>query len=161
MLARRFVNTSPLVFLVRENLLAVLRVGVDDVAVPEPVIEEIHGHGMDDPTVQAIDQASWLTIVPGPVIPRAIADWRLGPGESAVLALAHGDPECQVVLDDLSARRCAVRLGITCLGTLGIVPAAKRLGNIPTARPLIERLRLCGLYLDDELVHEVLKRVGE
>ena len=61
--ARRFVNPSPLVFLVREDLLEILRSGVDDVAVPEPVIEEIHGHGMSDPTVQALDRASWLTIV--------------------------------------------------------------------------------------------------
>ncbi len=80
MLARRFVNTSPLVFLVREDLLEILRSGVDDVAVPEPVIEEIRGHGMDDPTVLALDRVNWLTIVPGPVIPPAIAAWRLGPG---------------------------------------------------------------------------------
>jgi hypothetical protein len=46
MLARRFVNTSPLVFLVREDLLEMLRVGAGDIAVPEAVIEEIRGHGM-------------------------------------------------------------------------------------------------------------------
>ena len=107
--ARRFVNTSPLVFLVREDLLELLRVGVDDVAIPWPVIEEIRGHGMDDPTVRALDRADWLTIVPGPAIPPAIAAWRLGPGESAVLALALAEVGSWAVIDDWGARRCAAR----------------------------------------------------
>jgi len=39
-LGRRFVNTSPLVFLVRENLLEILREGVLEVVVPQTVIKE-------------------------------------------------------------------------------------------------------------------------
>src|SRR4051794_8374999 len=82
MLARRFVNTLPLVFLVRENLLEILGAGVDDVAAPGPVIGENYGHCMDDPTVQALDRASWLTIVPGPANrPSWLWPWpRRGPG---------------------------------------------------------------------------------
>ncbi len=124
--ARRFVNTSPLVFLAREDLLEILRSGVDDVAVPEPVIEEIRGHGMGDPTVLAIDRAHWLTIVPGPVIPPAIAAWRLGPGESAILALAEAGS--WAVLDDWGARRCARSLSIPVIGTLVLVLLAKEEG---------------------------------
>jgi predicted nucleic acid-binding protein len=161
MLVRRFVNTSPLVFLVRENLLELLRAGVDDVAVPEPVIEEIHGHGRDDPTVQAIDRASWLTIVPVPVIPPAIADWRLGTGESAGLALALAEADSWAVIDDWGARRCARSLSIRSIGTLGLVLLAKEEGSIPAARPVIERLRRSGMYLSDEVIREALARVGE
>ena len=78
-----------------------------------------------------------------------------------MLALAHGDPESEVVLDDLAARRCAGRLLIPCLGTLGIVLMAKRLAVIPEARTNMSRLRQVGLYLDDDLADEVLRRVGE
>ena len=161
MLARRFVNTSPLVFLVRENLLEIPRSGVDDVAVPEPVIEEIHGHGMSDPTMQALDRASWLTIVPGPVIPPAIAAWRLGPGESAALALTLAEADSWAVIDDWGARRCARSLSIPVIGTLGLVFLAKEEGSIPAARPVVERLRRSGRYLSDEVIREALARVGE
>jgi predicted nucleic acid-binding protein len=161
MLARRFVNTSPLVLLVREDLLEILRAGVDDVAVPEPVIEEIHGHGMGDPTVQAIDRANWLTIVPGPVIPPAIAAWRLGPGESAVLALALAESNSWAIVDDWGARRCARSLSIPVIGTLGLVLLAKQEGYIPAARPAVERLRRSGMYLSDRVIREALARVGE
>ena len=86
---------------------------------------------------------------------------RLDPGESAVLALAFGDPESEVVLDDQAARRAAARLGIPCVGTLGLVLTAKGLGVISEARPLVEELRQAGLYLDDDFVDEVLRRIGE
>jgi predicted nucleic acid-binding protein len=149
------------VFLAREDLLEILRSGVDDVAVPEPVIEEIRGHGMGDPTVLALDRARWLTIVPGPVIPPAIAAWRLGPGESAVLALALAEAGSWAVLDDWGARRCARSLSIPVIGTLGLDLLAKEEGWIPAARPVIERLRQSGMYLADEVIREALARVGE
>lgn len=88
-------------------------------------------------------------------------DCNLDPGESAVLALAYADPESEVVLDDLAARRFAARLGIPCLGTLGLILTARGLGVIAEARPLVEQLRRAGLYLDDEFVDEVLRRIGE
>jgi predicted nucleic acid-binding protein len=161
MLARRFVNTSPLVFLVREDLLEMLRVGAGDIAVPEAVIAEIRGHGLDDPTVQAIDRASWLMVVPSPAIPPAIVAWRLGPGESAVLALALAEAGSQAVIDDWGARRCARSLSIPVIGTLGLVLLAKQEGAIPAARPVVERLRRSGMYLSDEVIREALARVGE
>jgi predicted nucleic acid-binding protein len=159
--ARRFVNTSPLVFLVREDLLEILRAGVDEVAVPEPVIDEIRGHGMDDPTVQAIDRVDWLIIVPGQEVPPAIAAWRLGPGESAVLALALAEAGSWAVVDDWGARRCARSLSIPVIGTLGLVLLAKEEGLIPAARPVVERLRRSGMYLSDAVIREALARVGE
>lgn len=161
MLARRFVNTSPLVFLVREDLLEILRVGVDEVAVPEPVIEEIRGHGMGDPTVQALDRVNWLTVVPGPVIPPPVAAWQLGPGESAVLALALAEESAWAVIDDRDARRCARSLSIPAIGTLGLVLLARQEGSLPAARPVVERLRRSGMYLSDEVIRDALARVGE
>src|SRR5438309_688302 len=98
--ARRIVNTSPLVFLARVGLMEMLRAGAHDVVVPEPVIVEIEGHGEDDPTVRAIREIDWLTVLPGPVLPPEILAWELGPGESAVLALARADPGSRIVADD-------------------------------------------------------------
>ena len=87
-------------------------------------------------------KASWLSIVPTPQIPSPVRSCNLDQGETAVLAVAHGDPVAEVVLDNLAARRRAAQLGIACLGSVGVVIAAKQLGAIPAARPLIEQLRL-------------------
>ncbi len=49
MLGRRFVNTSPLVFLALVGLLKMLREGATEVVVPEAVLLEVPAHGPDDP----------------------------------------------------------------------------------------------------------------
>lgn len=148
-------------FLVRADLLEILRTGASDVVVPAPVITELHAHGAEDPTVEAIRQVDWLTITPEPAIPPEITAWDLGPGESAVLALALAEPGTRAVLDDLEARRCARSLSIPTIGTLGLVILAKQVGRIPVARPLVERLRESGMYLSDRVINDALARVGE
>jgi predicted nucleic acid-binding protein len=112
-------------------------------------------------TVRAIQKAAWLQIVPTPAIASAIAAWNLGDGESSVLAIALGESAVEVVLDDLSARRRAAGLGLTVRGTLGVVVLARQRGAIPAARPVIEELRRCGMYLTDEFVSRMLALVGE
>jgi predicted nucleic acid-binding protein len=149
---RRIVNASPLILLCKAGLLDLLRLGGVDVVTPDAVISEIGAKGVDDPTALAIRQTSWLSVVPNPTIPDPVQVSKLDAGESAVLALALGDPDSEVVLDDLAARRCAARLRIPCSGTLGLLLAAKRLGIVAAARPLVERVRQAGLYLDDDLV---------
>ena len=129
--------------------------------VPEPVITEIHGHGADDPTVKAIAQVGWLVTVAAPKVPREIADWELGPGETAVLALAHADRGARAVIDDRDARRCARSLAIPLIGTLGLVILAKQEGRVAAARPIVEMLRGTGMHLTDLVVNEALARVGE
>ena len=68
---------------------------------------------------------------------------------------------CIPVLDDATARQCARSLGIPVVGSLGVVLAAKRMGWIASARPVIERLLADGLYLRPSLVAEALAEIGE
>ena len=65
------------------------------------------------------------------------------------------------MIDDQAARRCADVLGVRCIGTLGIVLRAKRLGRIPAARPVVERLRAAGMYLSERVLTPALELVGE
>ena len=157
----RVVNTSPLVFVVRAGLLEMLQVGAREIVVPEPVIAELRAHGENDPTVTAVLAVEWLTVRPVATVPPAIAAWDLGPGESAVMAIALNTPGSRAVVDDRDARRCARSLSIPVIGTLGLVLLAKAEGRIPAARPIIERLRDSGMYLSDSVVNETLARVGE
>ena len=104
-------NASPLILLTKAGHLDLLRLGWAEVIVPDAVIAEIGSKGAHDATVQAIAQASWLSIVPTPQIPSPVRSCNLDQGETTVLAVAHGDPDAEVVLDDLAARRCSARLG--------------------------------------------------
>jgi predicted nucleic acid-binding protein len=149
------------VFLARENLLETLREGVDEVVVPEPVLTEIRAHGSDDPTVKALSEVTWLNEVPAPDVPPEVAVWELGPGETAVLALALAEKGSWAVIDDRDARRCARSLSIPLVGTLGLVLVARRLGWIAAARPVVERLRDSGMYLTDQVIKDALAIVGE
>jgi predicted nucleic acid-binding protein len=152
---------SPLVFLVRADLVEILREGASEVVVPAAVLRELEAHGHDDPTVRAIRCLDWIHAIVEPVIAPEIAAWDLGPGESAVLSLARSEPDAWAVIDDGEARRCARSLGIPVIGTLGLVLLAKRIGRITLARPVVEQLRASGLYLSDIVIQQALERVGE
>ncbi|MFO7902547.1 MAG: DUF3368 domain-containing protein [Pirellulaceae bacterium] len=155
------VNASPLIYLARGGCFGLLQVASANVVVPIAVDGEIRRRGSRDPTVAAIDQASWVSVVSDPPVPSSIHVWDLGRGESAVLAWALARPGTEAVVDDLAARRCAATLGINFRGTLGLCLAAKRKGIIPAARPLLQRLRQAGMYLSDQVMNDALALVQE
>jgi predicted nucleic acid-binding protein len=158
---RRIVNASPLILLSRIGRLDLLRIGDVEVVVPDVVLAEIGAHGVDDPTLCAVREARWLTILPSPPIPPTILAAGLDAGESAVLALASAEPDAEAILDDLAARQLARALGIHHLGTIGLVLLAKGTGALPAARPVLKQLRAAGLYVTESLFAHALMRAGE
>jgi predicted nucleic acid-binding protein len=129
--------------------------------IPDAAVLEIRRKGPADPAVQALSQANWLVSVdPGP-IPANVAALGLGDGETGVLAHALANPGSGAIVDDQAARNAAMALGIPHQGTLGIVMFAKTQGFIPAARPVVEQLRLQGMYLSDRAMNQALAQVGE
>lgn len=157
---RAAINASPLIFLSRGGYLWLLNAFASEILVPEPVAVEICARGARDVTARAITHTQWLVTRPAPVVPAAIARWRLGAGESATLALAL-ELGLEAIIDDLAGRKCAQRLGVTVRGTLGIVLVAKQRGLIAQARPVIDDLMSAGLYLSPRVRDTALGRVGE
>ncbi len=78
-----------------------------------------------------------------------------------MLTWGYVNPGTEVIVDDLAARRCAAALGIPVRGTLGLVLTAKQQGILPAARPVLEQLRLSGMYLSDRVMNQALALVGE
>ena len=52
-------------------------------------------------------------------------------------------------------------LGLTALGTLSVLLAAKQSGHVDAIKPLLEQLRKLDFYMSTDLYHEVLKTAGE
>jgi predicted nucleic acid-binding protein len=138
-----------------------LHAGVPKIIVPDVVLREVGARGPADPVFQEIQRTTWLKIVPAPPIPPRVLVWSLGAGESAVLAAALTDPDCEAILDDRHARRCAQALKIGVRGTLGLIILAKQIGSISSARPIVENVRQVGLFLTDDVANQALALVGE
>ncbi|MGB7443832.1 MAG: DUF3368 domain-containing protein [Coleofasciculaceae cyanobacterium] len=155
------INTSPLIFLSKANLLNLLQIVNSQIIVPEAVATEIQAYGEMDVTARTLAATDWLVVTPTPPVRAVIQSWDLGAGESAVLTWGYTHPGTEVILDDLAGRRCATTLGIPVRGTLGLVLSAKQRGEIPAARPVLEQLRLSGMYLSDRVMNQALALVGE
>ena len=132
-----------------------------EIVVPDAVLREVSARGPADPVLLEIQRASWLKIVPAPPTPPEVLVWDLGDGESSVLSMALDDPECEAILDDRDARRCAQALSIGTRGTIGLIVLARQIGSIPAARPVLEQVRRAGLFVTDDLVRQALALVGE
>jgi predicted nucleic acid-binding protein len=156
------IDASPLIFLTKADKLDLLQQVINrEVVVPVVVETEIQQYGKEDITVQSLAQTSWLVVVNTPPIPNVIQSYQLGAGESAVLTWAYVNPNSEVILDDLAARRCASALGIPVRGTLGLVLTAKQRGIIPAAKPIVEQLLQSGMYLSGKVINQALALVGE
>lgn len=155
------INTSPLIFLTKGGFLELLQLVSPEIIVPVAVAREIQAYGATDTTAQALAATDWLVVRETPSVPAIIQSWDLGAGELAVLTWGYVNPGTEIILDDLAARRCAAALGIPVRGTLGLVITAKQRGKITAARPVLEQLRLSGMYLSDSVINRALALVEE
>lgn len=104
---------------------------------------------------------TWLK-VKEPANLAGVAAFRLlvDEGEAEAIALAQ-ELKCEVILDDLQARRLAARQNVPCLGLLGVMLRAKRGGKLAALQPLIEALRANKFFISEALVAEALRLAGE
>ena len=82
----------------------------------------------------------------------------LGRGEAEAILLAKELSARLLVIDDLKARMTAKRLNVPCIGLVGVVIQAKRLGKISSVRDLLKIIETKGgLYLSDSVFAEALR----
>jgi uncharacterized protein len=81
-----------------------------------------------------------------------------GEAEAIVLARELG---LKVILDDLRARRLALRFGLEVIGTLGILVRAKKQGILDGLEPMLNQLEGVGFHMTRELKEEALRQAFE
>jgi predicted nucleic acid-binding protein len=155
------VNASPLITLAKAGRLNLLLRLCPTPIIPPAVAEELRRGPDADPARR------WLTIegapfVSGPVhVDERVAAWDLGKGESEVLSLALTKPGSEAIMDDLAARNCALALGVSVRGVLGLAILAKREGLIPLASPILDDLARAGMRLDAAVLRSALRLAAE
>lgn len=159
---RWVVDTGPLVFLAKLDRLELLQRGTDEILAPVAVLNEVLA--IHDEAAQKIELASqsWLqiqTVDDRSKIRLLLAD--LDTGEAEVIALAQTVNANRVVMDDLDARRFAHRVGLSVVGTMGLLLAARLRGEIPSVKTEIERLQQLGFWTNKALVEAILQAADE
>lgn len=88
-------------------------------------------------------------------------DTRLGKGEASAIALAMELEDCLLIMDDLKARKTAQHLGLTVVGTLGLIVDAKLIGIIPTIKPILNKIRSTNFRISKQLEKILLEYANE
>ena len=161
MAERWVVNASPLILLGKAEVISLLPSLCDELVVPAGVVAEVQRGRIADMGRRWLDGDGQKFVRPAVPIPAALATWSGGTGEAEVVAWAMANPGFTAVLDDRAARQMAARQGVKVLGSLRIIVIAKERGLIPSARPVLERLRGSGAYVSDELIDRAITLAGE
>ncbi len=77
-------------------------------------------------------------------------------GEASAIALATEKADPLLLLDDLKARRLAIKLNMKVTGTLGVISKAKQMGIIERIKPIIEKLRVTNFRISETVITELL-----
>lgn len=150
------VNASPIITLAKIGRLDLFGASERTLVLPRAVTNEILAGPSTDAGRQALESGFGGEPVSVEVTP-AVEQWSLGRGESAVLTLAR-QRNATAIIDDRDARRAASSLGVSLLGTLGVVLRARSEKRISEAAPILKELRRVGLRLDDALIAAALDR---
>jgi predicted nucleic acid-binding protein len=105
---------------------------------------------------------SWITVHENRgTVPSVFQGIEIDPGEASAISLALELGDAVLIVDDLKARHVAKLLSIEFMGTLGVAVEAKRLGILPSIRPIIQRLRSVGLWFSEGVEARALAQANE
>jgi predicted nucleic acid-binding protein len=146
-------NASPLIALEQIGQLSLLAPLFSSVAIPPAVAREVA------PTMNI---PVWIVARPlSQSVPAGVSSALLGAGESETLPLAVEAGASWVVLDDRAARRLAQQMGLSVIGTLGVLLAAKRQNMVAAVKPSLDNLAAHGFHIADDLYRRVLADAEE
>lgn len=151
-------NTGPLIALAQIGQFNLLQALFEQVIIPPAVRAEIQ----DDVSLAALTAAGWL-VVYAPADPLAVQVLReeLDAGESEAIILAKERSAELLLIDERAATRKARALGLSIIGTLGVLLLGQKAGHLTTLKPHLEQLRRTGFRMSTSLYTQVLQAAGE
>jgi predicted nucleic acid-binding protein len=146
-------NSSPLIVFQRIGRFTLLRDLVRRLPIPPMVRREVFG---TDPLPEWVEER----MLTQPLASQIIAA-RIGPGEREAIALALEVKATWLIIDDLAGRRLAHSLGITVIGSVGLLLKAQARGLIPAVRPLMEAMQREDFRISERVFTAILAAAGE
>ncbi len=133
------------------------------VLVPDAVWREVVEDGGNRPGARLVAEAKWVQVRRvGRTDLVKLLRANLDDGEAEAIALAQEIKADLVLLDERDARRAAEELGLSVLGSVGILLRAKKVGRIPSLRVVLDRLQTDGHFrMSLDLYVRALREAGE
>jgi predicted nucleic acid-binding protein len=156
-------NTSPIINLAAIDQLGLLKQLYGAVTIPQAVYNEVCIRGSGLPGAAEVMAGDWIQtriVANAALVATLTADLDKGEAEAIALAVEIGSD--LLLLDERRGRLIASRLGLRCLGLLGLLIQAKRSGAVSAVKPLVDELRArAGFWVSAELYDRVLYEAGE
>ena len=115
-----------------------------------------------DPRFAGLTFPSFIILRSFSVIHPLLSTPRLHRGECEVLSLAAEIQASRVLMDERAGRAAASKLGLQCIGLLGILIEARRRNLIPAIAPQLDRLQNeARFWFSPTLRLQVLQLAGE
>lgn len=92
---------------------------------------------------------------------QSIIEATVDKGEASAIALAIELEDCLLIIDDLKGRKFAHQLGLTIIGTIGVIVDSKLAGIIPSVKPILAKIKATNFRITEQLELLILKRAGE
>jgi predicted nucleic acid-binding protein len=146
-------NSSPLIVFQRIGRLELLAALLKRVYIPAAVRREVFSADLLPDWIEERQPAQ-------PLAAQVLAA-QLGPGEGEAIALALEANATWVLIDDRPARRLARSLGLTVVGSAGLLVKAKDQGLISEVRTLLEAMRDHDFRISDKVVKAILSAANE
>ena len=155
-------DTGPLIALAKIDRLGLLQHLASEVIVPAAVHRELLAKiGVESARLDAAF-AAFIHVEMNPTLTIEVetATRKLSQGEQYAIALAILHKE-SLVIDDRLGRQVALTLGLSVIGTAGVLIQAKNAGLISEVRSLMQEMRSAGYWLSDELIELTANQAGE
>jgi predicted nucleic acid-binding protein len=147
-------DTSPLHYLILIGEIRVLAALFGRLLVPVEVIHELaHPRSPDLVREWAGSSPSWIDVINGTT---ALSDPKLGPGESAAIAVALERSTDLLLIDERYGTKVARDLGIESVGTVGVLAAAAE-RDLVSLRESYAALRATSFRGPEELMDELVR----
>ena len=155
-------NSSPLIALAKIGRFKLLRDLFKEIYISKAVYREVVVHGKEKPGEKEVTQGTksgWIKILE--VREREPYAFLLGEGEGETIALAKERGTRLIIMDDRKGYILAKALGITVIGTLGVILLAYKSGMISNMKSELDNLRENGFWFSDRLYKELIKYVSD
>ncbi len=153
-------DSSPLITLATVDMLELLEEYFEEVYVPYTVFNEVTS--CDKPFSEKLKKYlcdKVLKVENQYMV--SILNEKIDLGEAEAIALAFEKKSDFIILDDLKARKTAIKNGLNVIGTLGLLLNAKKEGRISSLKELIEIFMKNDIRISQELIKNILIEAGE
>lgn len=155
-------NSAPLISLSAIEKLPFLKTIWGKIHIPKSVYKEVVDFGEGRPGEQEVMNADWIETkeVKDRLAVELLRD-EFDEGESETIILAKEMNADYVLIDERPACKKALYLGLSKIGTLGILLLAKEEGLIEEVKKYIDELKSKGFRMSKQVYYEVLRKAKE